>query len=138
MYKKALMNKSIDAVICDIEKKHDLFFLKYRSVENTPRNGSVRFGFCHLGTEPVPVRFFDGSGSVRFDSVRVFTGSEPSKRVRKALDLIFETWSLYIYIYMHVLYAACARDENFFFFAEIIELNRSFSKLFEFCKSDEN
>jgi hypothetical protein len=33
MYKKVLMNKSIDAMICDIEKKHDLFFLKYRSVE---------------------------------------------------------------------------------------------------------
>jgi hypothetical protein len=33
MYKKVLMNKSIDAMICDIEKKHDLFFLKYRSIE---------------------------------------------------------------------------------------------------------
>jgi hypothetical protein len=33
MYKKALMNKLINAMICDIEKKHDLFFLKYRSVE---------------------------------------------------------------------------------------------------------
>jgi hypothetical protein len=33
MYKKALMNKSIDAVICDIEKKHDLSLLKYRSIE---------------------------------------------------------------------------------------------------------
>ncbi len=33
MYKKALMNKSIDAVICDIEKKHDLLLLKYRSIE---------------------------------------------------------------------------------------------------------
>jgi hypothetical protein len=33
MYKKALMNKSIDAMICDIEKKHDLLFLKYRSIE---------------------------------------------------------------------------------------------------------
>jgi hypothetical protein len=33
MYKKALMNKSIDVVICDIEKKHDLSLLKYRSVE---------------------------------------------------------------------------------------------------------
>ncbi len=33
MYKKALMNKSIDAMICDIEKKHDLSFLKYRSIE---------------------------------------------------------------------------------------------------------
>jgi hypothetical protein len=33
MYKKVLMNKSIDAMICDIEKQHDLSFLKYRSVE---------------------------------------------------------------------------------------------------------
>ncbi len=33
MYKKVLMNKSIDAMICNIEKKHDLCFLKYRSVE---------------------------------------------------------------------------------------------------------
>jgi hypothetical protein len=33
MYKKVLMNKSIDAMICDIEKKHNLFFLKYRSIE---------------------------------------------------------------------------------------------------------
>jgi hypothetical protein len=33
MYKKALMINSIDVMICDIEKKHDLFFLKYRFVE---------------------------------------------------------------------------------------------------------
>jgi hypothetical protein len=33
MYKKALIHKSIDAMICDIEKKHDLFFLKYRLIE---------------------------------------------------------------------------------------------------------
>jgi hypothetical protein len=33
MYKEVLMNKSINAMICDIEKKHDLFFLKYRSIE---------------------------------------------------------------------------------------------------------
>jgi hypothetical protein len=33
IYKKALMIKSIDAIICDIEKKHDLFLLKYRLVE---------------------------------------------------------------------------------------------------------
>jgi hypothetical protein len=33
MYKKALINKSIDAMICDIEKKHNLLFLKYWSVE---------------------------------------------------------------------------------------------------------
>jgi hypothetical protein len=33
MYKKALMNKLIDTMICDIEKKHDLFFLKYRLIE---------------------------------------------------------------------------------------------------------
>jgi hypothetical protein len=33
MYKKTLMKKSIDAMICDIENKHNLSFLKYRSVE---------------------------------------------------------------------------------------------------------
>jgi hypothetical protein len=33
MYKKALMIKSINVMICDIEKKHDLLFLKYRFVE---------------------------------------------------------------------------------------------------------
>jgi hypothetical protein len=33
MYKKALMIKTIDVMICDIEKKHDLFLLKYRFVE---------------------------------------------------------------------------------------------------------
>jgi hypothetical protein len=33
MYKKTLMIKSIDVIICDIEKKHDLFLLKYRLVE---------------------------------------------------------------------------------------------------------
>jgi hypothetical protein len=33
MYKKTLMIKSIDVMICDIEKKHDLLFLKYRLVE---------------------------------------------------------------------------------------------------------
>jgi hypothetical protein len=33
MYKKALMIKSIDVMICDIKKKHDLSFLKYRFVE---------------------------------------------------------------------------------------------------------
>jgi hypothetical protein len=33
MYKKALIIKSIDVMICNIEKKHDLFFLKYRFVE---------------------------------------------------------------------------------------------------------
>jgi hypothetical protein len=33
MYKKSLIIKSIHVMICDIEKKHDLFFLKYRFVE---------------------------------------------------------------------------------------------------------
>jgi hypothetical protein len=33
MYKKTLMIKSIDVMICDIKKKHDLFFLKYRFIE---------------------------------------------------------------------------------------------------------
>jgi hypothetical protein len=33
MYEKTLMIKSIDVIICDIEKKHDLSLLKYRFVE---------------------------------------------------------------------------------------------------------
>jgi hypothetical protein len=33
MYKKILMNRSIKTIICDIEKKHELFLLKYRLVE---------------------------------------------------------------------------------------------------------
>jgi hypothetical protein len=33
MYMKALMIKSTDVMICDIEKKHDLFLLKYRFVD---------------------------------------------------------------------------------------------------------
>jgi hypothetical protein len=33
MYKKTLINKLIDAIICDIKKKHNLFFLKYRLIE---------------------------------------------------------------------------------------------------------
>jgi hypothetical protein len=33
MYKKTLMIKSIDVMICDIKKKHDLSLLKYRFVE---------------------------------------------------------------------------------------------------------
>jgi hypothetical protein len=33
MYKKVLMIKSIDVMICDIKKKHDLSLLKYRFVE---------------------------------------------------------------------------------------------------------
>jgi hypothetical protein len=39
---------------------------------------------------------------------------------------------------MHVLYTACAHDAKKTFFAQFIELDRSFSKQFEFCKSDEN
>jgi hypothetical protein len=38
---------------------------------------------------------------------------------------------------MHILYAAYARDEKFFF-GKIIKLILRFSKLFECCKSDEN
>ncbi len=33
MYKKTLMNKTFEAVICDIKKRHELFLLKYRFVE---------------------------------------------------------------------------------------------------------
>ncbi len=33
MNKKALMNKTFEAVICDIKKRDELSFLKYRFVE---------------------------------------------------------------------------------------------------------
>ncbi len=33
MYKKILMNKLMNVMICDIENKQNLFFLKYRSIE---------------------------------------------------------------------------------------------------------
>ncbi len=33
MYKKILMNQSIEKMIYDIEKKHELFILKYKFVE---------------------------------------------------------------------------------------------------------
>ncbi len=33
MYKKTLMNKTFETMICDIKKRHELFFLKYRFVE---------------------------------------------------------------------------------------------------------
>jgi hypothetical protein len=81
----------------------------------TPRNGSVRSGFCHLGTKPMSVWFFVGSVPVRFDLVWVFTGLEPAKRVHtKTLRCIVN-----IYIYMHALYAACARDEKKFFLRKL-------------------
>jgi hypothetical protein len=59
----------------------------------TSRNDSIRFGFCHLKIESMSIRFFDDFDSIRFDSIRIFIDSKSSKRVRKALDLIFETWS---------------------------------------------
>jgi hypothetical protein len=41
MYEKALMNKSINAMICDIEKKHDLFFWNI----DQSKNSSMQFNF---------------------------------------------------------------------------------------------
>ncbi len=80
------------------------------------------------------VWFFAGSVPVRFGLVWAFTGLEPAKRVHtKTLRCIANK-----YIYMHLAYAACARAKKKNFFVEFIELIRSFSKLFEFCKSDEN
>jgi hypothetical protein len=75
-------------------KKQDFVWDMYKKtlmIKSTSRNDSVRFGFCHLETESVPIRFFDDFGSVRFHSIRVFIDSKSSKRVQKAFDLIFET-----------------------------------------------
>jgi hypothetical protein len=76
-----------------------------------------------------------------FGSVRFLSGwnrLEPTQREYKKLLISSLRCGANIYMYMHVLYAACARDEKKFFFAKIIEPNRSFSKQFEFCKSDKN
>jgi hypothetical protein len=47
MYKKTLINKLINVMICDIKKKHDLFFFKYltwsQSWVSNMSNNSTRF-----------------------------------------------------------------------------------------------
>jgi hypothetical protein len=97
--------------------------------------GSVRFrfGFCRIGFLPGWNRH--SADSIRFD-FEFFRFRLKRQKLQKLLRL---SWRCVTnkYIYMHLLYVACTRWK-FFFFAEIIELDRSFSKLFEFCKSDKN
>ncbi len=125
-----------NAIMKSMIKNYSQLFAVSSNDVLTPRNDSVRSGFCHLETQSMPVWFFAGSVPVRFGLIWVITDLEPAKRVHtKTLRCIV---NIYIYIYMHALYAACARDEKNFLFAENIELDRSFQKLLEFCKSDEN
>jgi hypothetical protein len=99
-------------------------------------NQTVRFGFePKTGTEPNrKLKNQTIDISVWFGSRRFETSTN---RQQKSTYEDVQMHS-YIYIYMHALYAACARDEKIFFFAENIELDCSFQKLLEFCKSDEN
>jgi hypothetical protein len=74
MYKKALMKKSIDIMICDFEKKHDLFFLKYRSIEKFVnavqlRLGMIRFGLVFAILKPNRCRFDFLPNRFRFGSI---------------------------------------------------------------------
>jgi hypothetical protein len=77
--------------------------------------------------------------SIRFDFCRFEIDRNRRKDNTKS-----DSWSslrceanIYIYIYACVVRSMRARWKKIFF-AKIIELNRSFSKLFEFCKSNEN
>jgi hypothetical protein len=77
-----------------------------------------------------------------FDSVRflsIWNRPESTQRQYKKWLLISSLRrGVYIYIYICMSCTQHARAMKKIFFAKIIELNRSFSKLFECCKSDEN
>jgi hypothetical protein len=93
-----------------------------------------RFGFWHTGFKPARNRI--DVASIRFDSN--FDRFEIEDKEYKKLLI----WSFRCvankYIYMHLAYAACAHAKKKKFFVEFIELIRSISNPFEFCKSDEN
>jgi hypothetical protein len=111
----------------------------------------LRLGMVRFQIEPfesVPNSDFNSNRIVcqeikslkfRIDSISFDLKSiETDKRVHTKTLKCIKRCIVNIYVYMHVLYAACAGDIKNFFFAKIIELYRSFSKLLEFCKSDEN
>jgi hypothetical protein len=95
----------------------------------------IRIGFCHIGFNPAPVRFFAGSIRFGLGFCRIESGKKEYEEI-----LLISSLSCVAnkYIYMHLAYAACAHAKKKFFFVKFIELNCSFSKQFEFCKSDEN
>jgi hypothetical protein len=70
---------SIYSLIIEFIDENSCLLIEIELRRQTPRNDSVRFGFCHLKTEPMPIWFFAGSISNRFDSVRFFTDSQPMK-----------------------------------------------------------
>ncbi len=86
---------------------------------------SIRFrlGFCHLDLKParnqtdVDLVWVD-LGSFRFR----LESEEIQKLLRLSLRYVA---NIYIYIYMHILYAACAHEQKKFLFAKFIELDRS-------------
>jgi hypothetical protein len=95
----------------------------------------IRIGFCHTGSNPAPIRFF--VGSVRFGLG--FCRIESDKKEYEEILLISSLSCVANkYIYIHLAYAACAHAKKNFFCVKFIDLNCSFSKQFEFCKSDEN
>jgi hypothetical protein len=94
-------------IISDQTTLHINFYVTFCFM-TTPRNDSVRSGFCHLGTKPMLVWFFAGSVPVRFGLIWAFTDLKPAKRVHtKTLRCIANK-----YIYMHLAYAACARAKK--------------------------
>ncbi len=96
----------IKILVTWLKKKDWLLIIKF-----TPRNDSVRSGFCHLEIKPMLIWFFAGSVPVRFDLIWTFTDLKPAKRVHiKTLRCIANK-----YIYMHLAYAACAHAKKNFF-----------------------
>jgi hypothetical protein len=72
----------------------------------------------------------------RFDSI--FVDLKPTKIDAKRVHTKTLRCIANKYIYMHLAYAACAHAKKKIFFVEFIELIRSISNPFEFCKSDQN
>jgi hypothetical protein len=82
----------------------------------TSRNESVQVDFDSGFATLVLIQQRIDSVSIRFDSFSDFIDSNPSDKIYK--ELLRLSWRCVVnkYIYMHHLYAACARDEKAIFF----------------------
>jgi hypothetical protein len=93
-----------------------------------------RFDFCHIDFKSTKNRI--EVDSIRFDSISDRFEIE-DKEYKKLLIWSFKCVANK-YIYMHLAYAACTHAKKKISFVKFIELIRSISNSFEFCKSDKN
>jgi hypothetical protein len=104
---------------------------------------TIRFDSISVRFLPHRFQTDKKSNRSRFDSIRFDFWSirnrknSTHKEYKKLLIWSFRCVANK-YIYMHLAYATCAHAKKNFFFVEFIELIRSISNQFEFCKSDEN